>query len=124
MSGPDEPSLDAEEWGAGDWRSEAERPPAPWPTLTPAYLLVLVVGVAGLALMGAVGLGQASPGLFRVGAGLVAGAVCLAAVLRAVLPDRRAGMLVLRSRRVDVLLYGALGVAAVVLAILVPPPTG
>jgi hypothetical protein len=33
-------------------------------------------------------------------------------------------MLALRSRRVDVALYAALGGAALALAVLVPPPTG
>jgi hypothetical protein len=124
-SPPDPATLAAvEEWGTGDWEAETERPPAPWPPVTLAYVLVLGIGAAGLVLMGAVGLGQASIDLFRVGALLVAGAVGLAALLRALLPDRHAGMLVLRSRRVDVALYGALGTAALVLAVLVPPPTG
>ncbi len=113
-----------DEWGTGDWQQEVEPPPAPWPTLTRPYLVVLAIGGAGLALLGAVGQGLVSAGLFRVGAVLVAFAVVVAALLRAVLPQDHAGMLALRSRGVDVALYGVLGTAALVLAVVVPPPTG
>jgi hypothetical protein len=114
----------AEEWGLGDWEREVEQPPAPWPSPTLAYVAVLGIGAAGLVLLGAVGQGWAPAGVFRVGAVLVAAAVCAAALLRALLPGRFAGMLALRSRRVDVLIYTALGAAALALAVLVPPPTG
>lgn len=113
---------DSDEWGRGDWTSEVESPPRPWPRVSAAYLLVLVVGAVGLVLMAVVGWGKADAALFRPGALLVAGAVVLAALLRALLSDEGAGMLALRSRRVDVALYAALGAAAVVLAIVVPPP--
>jgi hypothetical protein len=133
-TGADEPTPEAgrgsgwgfydesDEWGSGDWESEAESPPGPWPKSSRAYLAVVVVGFVGLVLMAIVGWGQAADNLFRPGALLVAAAVCLAAVLRAWLPDETAGMLALRSRRVDTILYSALGAAAVVLAIVVPPP--
>jgi hypothetical protein len=114
---------DSEEWGRGDWEQEVEGPPRPWPTSSLGYLAVVAVGLVGLVLMAVVGWGQAAENLFRPGALLVAAAVCLAAALRAVLPDEAAGMLVLRSRRIDVAVYSALGVAALVLAILVPPPS-
>ncbi len=114
---------DAEEWGRGEWTAEAEAPPRPWPRLSGAYVAVMVVIAVGLVLMAVVGWGRADAALFRPGALLVAGAVCAAAVLRALLSDERAGMLALRSRRVDVLVYAALGVAALVLAIVVPPPS-
>jgi hypothetical protein len=130
MSDPAEPPavpLDeleaAEEWGLGDWEREVEQPPAPWPSPTVAYVAVLGIAAAGLVLMGAVGQGLAPAGVFRVGAVLVGAAVCTAALLRALLPTRFAGMLALRSRRVDALLYTALGGAALALAVLVPPPT-
>ncbi len=121
---PDDPLAAAEEWGVGEWEREVERPPAPWPRATAAYVSVLGLGVVGLVLMGLVGLEHAPAGVFRVGAVLLAAAVCAAGLLRALLPARAAGMLVLRSRHVDVLLYGALGVAALTLAVLVPPPAG
>lgn len=113
---------ESDEWGRGEWESEVESPPRPWPKSSRAYLAVVVVGFVGLVLMAVVGWGQAAANLFRPGALLVAAAVCLAAVLRASLPDAAAGMLTLRSRRVDTIVYSVLGVAAVVLAIVVPPP--
>lgn len=114
---------EAEEWGAGDWASEAEAPPRPWPRVSVAYLAVMVVIGVGLVLMAVVGWGRADPALFRPGALLVAAGVCSASLLRAVLSDEQAGMLALRSRRVDVGVYAVLGVAALVLAIVVPPPS-
>jgi predicted small integral membrane protein len=111
-----------EEWGVGEWEREVEAPPRPWPAATAGYLVVLAVIAVGLVLMAVVGWGPASDTLFRPGALLVAAGICLAALLRALLSERRAGMLVLRTRRTDVLVYGALGAAAVVLAIVVPPP--
>lgn len=123
---PDDPGFgqdDAEEWGRGEWAAELEAPPRPWPRLSVAYVAVMVVIAVGLVLMAVVGWGRADAALFRPGALLVAGGVCAAAVLRALLGDDAAGMLALRSRRVDVLVYFALGVAALVLAILVPPPS-
>lgn len=113
---------DADEWGRGDWEHEVERPPRPWPSSSAAYVGVVLVGLVGLVLMAVVGWGQAEANLFRPGALLVAAAVCLAALVRALASDRAAGMLVLRSRRVDVAVYVALGIAALVLAIVVPPP--
>lgn len=114
---------EADEWGVGEWAREVESPPPAWPPATPAYVAVLALGGLGLVLMAVVGWGQAAEELFRPGAGLVAASVCMAALLRGVLPDEHAGLLVLRSRRIDVLLYSTLGVAAVVLAIVVPPPS-
>ena len=113
---------DSDEWGRGEWTSEAQSPPRPWPRTSAAYVLVLVLGAVGLVLMAVVGWGKADAALFRPGALLVAAAVVVAALLRALLSDERAGMLALRSRRVDVVVYGGLGLAAVVLAIVVPPP--
>ena len=114
---------EAEEWGAGEWAAEAEAPPRPWPRISVAYLAVMGVIAVGLVLMAVVGWGRADAALFRPGALLVAGGVCSASLLRAVLSDERAGMLALRSRRVDVGVYAVLGVAALVLAIVVPPPS-
>jgi hypothetical protein len=113
---------ESDEWGRGQWVREVEVPPRPWPRLSAAYVVVVAIGLLGLVLMAVVGWGKADAALFRPGALLVAAAVLLAAVLRALLSDARAGMLVLRSRRVDVAVYAALGVAATVLAIVVPPP--
>ena len=113
---------ESDEWGRGEWAHEVEQAPRPWPTVSVAYLVVVLVGAVGLVLMAVVGWGQADDGLFRPGALLVATAVCLSALARAFLSEQAAGMLALRSRRVDVLVYAVLGVSAVVLAFLVPPP--
>lgn len=59
---------------------------------------------------------------FRRGAVVLAGSVLLAAFLRLLLPDREAGLLVVRSRRVDVIILGTLGVLLAVFAFWVPPP--
>lgn len=57
---------------------------------------------------------------FRIGAVSLACGVLLAAGLRAALPVRRAGLLVLRSRWVDVVTLAVLGGGTLALAILVP----
>lgn len=57
---------------------------------------------------------------FRVGSLLLALALLLAAGLRLTLSARRAGLLVVRSRTLDVLALGLLGLAVAVLAIAVP----
>lgn len=57
---------------------------------------------------------------FRPGALLFAAFVLLGAGFRLALPSRRAGLLVLRSRPVDVLVMALLGLAIAVLAVIVP----
>lgn len=59
---------------------------------------------------------------FRRGAVVLAGSVLLAAFLRLLLPDREAGLLVVRSRRVDVAILGIFGVVLALFAFWVPPP--
>ncbi|MGJ7905394.1 DUF3017 domain-containing protein [Actinopolyspora sp. H202] len=54
---------------------------------------------------------------WREGATLLGGALLLAAVLRGSLPVERVGLLAIRNRVVDVLLYGALGLVIVFVAI-------
>jgi DUF3017 family protein len=53
---------------------------------------------------------------WREGAALLGGALLLAAVLRAVLPTDRVGLLAIRSRPVDILTYLMFGGAMLVLA--------
>jgi hypothetical protein len=60
---------------------------------------------------------------FRRGTVLFALGVCLAAALRAVLPNGSAGLLRVRSRVVDVLTLAVLGGATLVAALIVPPPS-
>lgn len=54
---------------------------------------------------------------WRRGATLLGGALLLAAGLRAILSDQRAGLLAVRGRSVDVLSYTALGLALVAVAV-------
>lgn len=57
---------------------------------------------------------------YLVGTLLFAGFVLLAAGFRLLLPTRRAGLLVLRSRGLDVAVMTAMGIAIAVLALIVP----
>lgn len=79
-----------------------------WPLLT-----VLGGGVVGLA---AIALDH-----FRSGSLLLSVSVLLAALARAVLPPRRVGLLVVRSRAFDLVVLLGMGLALLVLAIIVPP---
>jgi hypothetical protein len=81
-----------------------------WP-----LLLVLGTGGAGLAIV--------ASDHFKRGTGLFGLALVLATVLRAALPDERAGLLQVRSKTVDLLTLGTLAVATLTLVVLVPPPT-
>lgn len=69
-------------------------------------------------------LGIAAAGMLRVltqhwreGAALLAGALLIAAVLRVLLPDDRAGLLAVRGRVIDVVLYVGLGLVTLALAV-------
>jgi hypothetical protein len=53
---------------------------------------------------------------WRQGAVIVGGALLVAAVFRALLPDVRAGLLAVRGRPVDVVTYAALGAVVLFLA--------
>jgi hypothetical protein len=78
-------------------------------------LAVVLLGVA--ASLGVVALDR-----FRLGSLMLAASLVLAFVLRLVLPSDRAGMLAVRSKRVDLIVLGALGGALVIFALLVPSP--
>lgn len=58
---------------------------------------------------------------WKRGAMVIGGAAGLAGLLRLVLPEETAGLLVVRSKFWDVLITGAGGLAIVILALLVPP---
>ncbi len=62
----------------------------------------------------------ASPGHWLRGSGIVALSCLLAGVLRLVLPQRRAGALVVRRRWWDVTCYLGLGVTILVVGVLLP----
>jgi hypothetical protein len=73
-------------------------------------LAVLAVGATGLGLVFA-------DGDYERGAVVFAVAICLATVLRAVLPDRWGGLLRVRSRWTDVTTLAILGVGALLAAL-------
>lgn len=77
---------------------------------------LLVLGVAGL------GLGLIFVD-FRLGTLIFAGSVVLALVLRIVLPTRQAGLLVVRTRVVDITVLSILAGGLLILALIVPSPT-
>jgi hypothetical protein len=81
------------------------------------YLIVVAATGVGLAVV--------AFGPWRRGVGLIGLALLLGAAMRAVLPDRDAGMLrVRRSRWVDVLMLAAVGTALLVLASVIPDQPG
>jgi hypothetical protein len=73
--------------------------------------LVLVLAVV------AIGLVRIVQYHWRQGAALIAVALLVAAVLRALLPNDRIGLVAIRGRGMDVLLYGGLGVAVMAVAL-------
>jgi len=80
------------------------------------YLLVLAVGAVGVAIVWS--------GDWRLGIRCLAGGLCLAALLRLVLPARDAGMLAVRNRFFDAVLLGGLGAAILFLATTIPNQPG
>ncbi len=82
------------------------------------FLTVLAVAGAGLVVV-ATGSGYGRPGLYVISA-----AILLAGLLRAALPARRAGLLVVRSRLLDVLMLVLSAGAVLALALSLPTPTG
>jgi hypothetical protein len=80
------------------------------------YLVMLAMALTGLGLTAA---GAWRTGVSWMGAGLLVGSVS-----RLVLPERRAGMLRVRRRAVDVGMLALAGVALLVLAAVVPDQPG
>ena len=76
------------------------------------YLLVLATMSACIVLVAAAH--------FKRGPAIIAGSLLLGAVLRAVLPTERVGMLAVRSRWVDVVTFVTLAVLLIVLAWVAP----
>lgn len=85
---------------------EAPAPARQWPIL-------VVLAVVGLGLL------LTAFDVFRVGLLLIGAAMLVGAVLRWALPD--VGMLAVRSRFTDLLTYGVLGIAIVLLAMMAQP---
>ncbi|CAN5726443.1 hypothetical protein BH18ACT7_BH18ACT7_12320 [soil metagenome] len=77
-----------------------------------AFTAVWLVVLAGMVLI--------ATEYWRRGLTVVGAAAVLAALFRPVLPARRAGWLAVRSRTLDVLIFGSLGVALAAAAIAVP----
>jgi len=78
------------------------------------YALVLLVVVAGFL--------RITESHWREGATLLGGALLLAALLRALLPEDQTGLIVVRrSRVIDVLTYAALGACMVFVALTITP---
>jgi Protein of unknown function (DUF3017) len=71
--------------------------------------LVLLIAVVGMS--------RVLTQHWREGAVLLGGAMIVAAVLRAVLPTERVGLLAVRSRPVDVLCYAAFGAVMSIIAV-------
>jgi hypothetical protein len=80
------------------------------------YLLVLATGAVGIAIVWG--------GDWRLGIRCLAGALCVAALLRLVLPSRDAGMLAVRNRWFDGVLLGGVGAALFFLAATIPGQPG
>lgn len=59
---------------------------------------------------------------FRRGSIVLSASVMLAAFLRLLLPEQEAGMLAVRSRRLDVAVLGGLAVGLSIFTFWVPPP--
>ncbi|GAA3498832.1 DUF3017 domain-containing protein [Streptomyces prasinosporus] len=85
---------------------DAPAPARQWPILA----VLLTVGL---------GLLLAALDLFRLGTLLIGAALLAGAVLRWLVPD--VGMLAVRSRFTDIVTYGVLGLAIVLLALMVQP---
>ncbi|MFJ8188504.1 DUF3017 domain-containing protein [Streptomyces sp. NPDC096094] len=85
---------------------DAPAPARQWPIL-------LVVGLVGIGLL------LTALDVFRWGTLLIGAALLVGAALRWVLPD--VGMLAVRSRFTDIVTYGVLGLAIVLLALMAQP---
>lgn len=88
----------------------AARPRRQWP------LLLVSAGVLGGLVSAFLG-----PATWRPGCEAIGGSLVLGALLRLVLPTRRAGLLQVRSKGFDVAVLLLTGCAIVALAVVVPP---
>lgn len=89
------------------------RDPKSWLLLHWPFALVLLVDVVGFI--------RIAMQHWRQGSLLIGGSLLLAAVLRGVLSSQQAGLLAIRSRVIDVLLYGGLGLLLVAVAATIKP---
>lgn len=91
-----------------------EEGPRRLPRTFGGMVYILVVGIA------VVGITITLAGAWRTGVGWMGAGLLLAALARAVLSERGAGMLRVRRRWSDVLTLTVAGVALIVLAVIVP----
>jgi thiol:disulfide interchange protein len=116
LTGPGEPTEPIGPVGA----RPADQPPADTPVPEPGGWLGAVrthLGFAMVLLVAAVGIVRITQYHWRQGAALIGAALVLAALFRAILPPRRAGLLAVRGRPVDVLSYAGLGALMVFVAV-------
>ena len=106
--------VSAEEIGAELDPEEGRRYPS---TIGGAFYLA-VLAVAAIAI------GIVTTGAWRAGIRWFGGALVLAAVIRAVLPTKDAGMLAVRRRWFDCLLLAGVGAALIFLATSIPDQPG
>lgn len=85
-----------------------------WLAQWPITLVLIGVGIA-CALIAA--------DYFRRGCVVLSASVLLAAFLRLLLPEKEAGMLAVRSRKVDAAVLGAMGLGLAVFTFWVPAPS-
>ncbi|SHL40717.1 Protein of unknown function [Pseudonocardia thermophila] len=75
-----------------------------------------------VAVIVAIGMVRVLTQHWRQGAVLIGGALLVAALFRAVVPDDRVGLLAVRSRAIDVLCYLAFATLMIVVAWTITPP--
>jgi hypothetical protein len=80
-----------------------------WPSLSAVFILLI-------------GLGLVTMGYFRIGLLVVAASAVTAFLFRLRLSDESAGLLVVRTRKVDLVVLGTLSLGLVILALWVPAP--
>ena len=93
------------------------RPAPPQRNWLAQWPIILVLSGVGVAMI-LIGLDY-----FRRGCVVLSASVLLAAFLRLLLPDADAGMLAVRSRKVDLLILGILGLGLTIFTFWVPPPS-
>jgi hypothetical protein len=91
--------------------------PAPTRAWFAQWPITLVLGGVAVAM------GLIAMDYFRRGSIVLSASVLLAAFLRLLLPDADAGMLVVRSRKIDVLTLAVLGIGLTVFTFWVPAPS-
>lgn len=113
---PPDPALVREVPSGSGPAVRGPRAPRPW------WALVLGQWPLAITLLGvAVGVGIMGTGYWRRGATAIGLTISVAAALRWLLPERIAGLLVVRSRWFDALVLAVLGVGILVTAWVVPP---